>query len=180
MFRFDWAGILYASLGFSLLYAALDQGNRLDWLNSGLINALLLGGTLLLIAFVVHELSHDRPWINLRFAASGNIPLLFLLITFFRFVILSTAYIIPQFLTSVQNYRAMEIGGVLMWIALPQFLLAPVVATLLRFVDARLPIAFGFALIGCACFMAGQLTQDWVGDDFLPSQIVQAVVSRLD
>ena len=44
----DWAGLLYASLGFSLIYAALDQGNRLDWLNSGLINGLLLGGALLL------------------------------------------------------------------------------------------------------------------------------------
>jgi MFS transporter, DHA2 family, multidrug resistance protein len=171
----DWGGILYASIGFSLIYAGLDQGNRLDWLNSGLISALLLGGGLLLIAFVVHELSHDRPWINLRFAVSGNIPLLFLLITFFRFVILSTSYIIPQYLTTVQNYRAMEVGGVLLWIAMPQLLLGPVVATLLRFVDARLPMAFGFALVGCACFMAGQLTNEWAGDDFLPSQIVQAV-----
>ena len=89
-------------LGFSLLYAALDQGNRLDWLNSGLINALLLGGGLLLIAFVVQELTTPRPWINLRYAARGNIPLLFLMITFFRFAILSTAYLIPQFLTVVQ------------------------------------------------------------------------------
>jgi DHA2 family multidrug resistance protein len=171
----DWAGILFASLGFSLLYAALDQGNRLDWLNSGLINALLLGGGLLLIAFVVNELMHERPWIHLRFAASGNIPLLWLLITFFRFVILSTAYIIPQYLTIVQNYRAIEVGSVLLWIALPQILLGPVVATLLRFVDARVPMAFGFALIGCACFMAGQLTHDWAGADFLPSQIIQSV-----
>jgi MFS transporter, DHA2 family, multidrug resistance protein len=30
----DWAGMLYAGAGFSLLYAALDQGNRLDWLSS--------------------------------------------------------------------------------------------------------------------------------------------------
>lgn len=171
----DWAGILYASLGFSLLYAALDQANRLDWLNSGLVNALLLGGGLLLAAFVAQELIHGRPWINLRFAASGNFPLLLLLLTFFRFVILSTAYIIPQYLTTIQNYRAIGVGSVLMWIALPQFLLAPVVATILRFVDARLPLAFGFALVGCACFMAGQLTHDWAGDDFLPSQIVQAV-----
>jgi DHA2 family multidrug resistance protein len=170
----DWAGILYASVGFSLLYAALDQGNRLDWLNSGLINALLLGGGLLLVAFVVYELVHDRPWIDLRFLASGNMPLIFLFIAFFRFVILSTAYIIPQYLTTVQNYRAIEIGGVLVWIALPQFLLAPIVATMLRFVDARLLMACGFALVGSACFMAGQLTHDWVGGDFLPSQIVQA------
>jgi hypothetical protein len=52
----DRAGMLYAGAGFSLLYAALDQGNRLDWLNSGLINSLLLGGTLLLIVFVVTSL----------------------------------------------------------------------------------------------------------------------------
>ena len=171
----DWAGMLYASVGFSLLYAALDQGNRLDWLNSGLINALLLGGILLLVAFVVHELWHPRPWINLRFAVSGNMPLLLLFIAFFRFVILSTSFIIPQYLTTVQNYRAIEVGGVLKWIALPQFLTAPVVATILRFVDARLTMALGFALVGCACFMAGQLTHEWIGEDFLPSQLVQAV-----
>jgi MFS transporter, DHA2 family, multidrug resistance protein len=175
----DWAGMLYASVGFSLLYAGLDQGNRLDWLNSGLINALLLGGTLLLVVFVVHELTHERPWINLRFAFSGNIPLLLLFISFFRFIILSTAYIIPQYLTTVQNYRAIEIGGVLKWIALPQFITAPVVATILRFVDARLMMALGFALVGCACFMAGQLTHDWIGEDFLSSQLLQAVGQSL-
>jgi DHA2 family multidrug resistance protein len=171
----DWSGILYAALGFSLLYAALDQGNRLDWLNSGVITGLLLGGGLLVAAFIVQELTSHRPWINLRYAAKGNIPLLFLLVTFFRFAILSTSFLIPQFLTTVQDFRAIEIGGVLMWIALPQFLLAPLVGTLLRFVEPRIPLALGFALVGCGCFMAGQLTQVWAGDDFLPSQLVQAV-----
>src|ERR1700728_4293222 len=61
-----------------------------------------------------------------------------------------------------------------MWIALPQFLLAPIVATILRFVDARLTMAFGFLLVGCGCFMAGQLTHDWASNDFLASQILQA------
>jgi MFS transporter, DHA2 family, multidrug resistance protein len=171
----DWPGIIYAALGFSLLYAALDQGNRLDWLNSGLVVALLLGGGILLILFVAQELTYDRPWINLRYGATGNIPMLFLLITFFRFAILSTSYIIPQFLTTVQNYRAIEVGGVLMYIALPQFLIAPAAATILRFVEPRLPLAVGFALVGCGCFMAGQLTQDWTGSAFLPSQMVQAL-----
>jgi DHA2 family multidrug resistance protein len=171
----DWAGIVYAAVGFSLLYAALDQGNRLDWLNSGLINALLLGGGIVLVAFVVQELTSRRPWINLRFAAKGNFPLLFVFIAFYRLVILSTSYIIPQYLTTVQNFRAIEVGSVLKWIALPQFLIAPVVAAILRFVDPRLTTAFGFALVGSACFMAGQLTQAWAGNDFLPSQILQAL-----
>lgn len=171
----DWWGMVYASIGFSAIYAALDQGNRLDWFRSGLINGLLLSGIVLLAAFVVRELTHDRPWINLRFAVRGNFPLLTLYIVFFRFIILSTSYIIPQYLATVQNFRALQTGDVLLWIALPQFLIAPVVATILRFVDPRVPMAFGFAMVGCACFMAGQLTHDWTADDFLPSQLLQAV-----
>src|SRR5271167_652565 len=171
----DWWGMLYASLGLSVIYAALDQGNRLDWLQSGLTNGLLLAGAILLAAFVVRELTHDRPWLDLRFAVRGNFPLLTFYVAFFRFIILSTSYIIPQYLATIQNYRALETGGVLLWIALPQFLIAPVVATTLRFVDPRVPMAFGFAMVGCACFMAGQLTQDWATDDFLPSQLLQAV-----
>jgi len=171
----DWPGILFASLGLCMVYAALDQGNRLDWLNSGLINGLLIGGGVLVAAFFVREMTCARPWINLRFALSGNIPLLVAYITFFRFVILSTSYLIPQYLTTVQDYRAIEVGGVLIWIAMPQFLIAPAVATVLRFVEARIMLALGFALIGCACLMAGQLTSAWAGNDFLPSQIVQAV-----
>jgi len=170
----DWIGILYVSVGFSLLYAALDQGNRLDWLNSGLINGLLMGGGVLVIAFIVQECISDHPFIHLRFVVSGNIPLLCFYIAFFRSIILATSYIIPQYLTTIQGFRALEVGGVLLWVALPQFIIAPIISIILRYVDPRLPLAFGFALIGCACFMAGQLTGSWASDDFLPSQIVQA------
>ena len=66
-------------------------------------------------------------------------------------------------------------AAALVWIALPQFVLAPIAATMLRFIDARLLTAVGFALIGVACFMAAQVTDQWIGDDFLPSQIVQVL-----
>ena len=52
----DWPGLAYSGLGFALLYAGLDQGNRLDWVNNGLVNGLLLSGGLLTLAFVVREL----------------------------------------------------------------------------------------------------------------------------
>jgi MFS transporter, DHA2 family, multidrug resistance protein len=171
----DWWGMLYLSLGLSAIYAALDQGNRLDWLRSGLINGLLVAGVLLLAAFVVQELTNERPFIHLRFAVRGNFPLLTFYISLFRFVILSTSYIIPQYLGTIQNYRALETGRVLLWVALPQFLVAPAVATILRFVDARVTMAIGFAMVGAACFMAGQLTHDWATEDFLPSVLLQAV-----
>jgi DHA2 family multidrug resistance protein len=96
----DWWGIVYPSLGLSMIYAALDQGNRLDWFRSRLINGLVLAGTLLLVVFVVRELTYNRPWLSLRFAVRGNFPLLALYITIFRFIILSTSFIIPQYLAA--------------------------------------------------------------------------------
>ncbi|SDI57295.1 drug resistance transporter, EmrB/QacA subfamily [Paraburkholderia steynii] len=171
----DWMGLFYAGVGFSLLYAALDQGNRLDWLHSGLICGLLLAGVILVVAFVVHELTAEQPLINLRFVVTGNVPILAVVLIMFRFVILSTALIVPQYLTTIQGFRGLQTGDVLLWVALPQFALAPLIAMTLRHVDARIPLALGFSLIGIACFMASGLTRDWQSDDFLASQIVQAI-----
>ena len=42
----------------------------------------------------------------------------------FRFIILSTAYIIPTYLQTVQNFRELQVGSVLLWIALPQLVIA--------------------------------------------------------
>jgi MFS transporter, DHA2 family, multidrug resistance protein len=61
------------------------------------------------------------------------------------------------------------------WIALPQFALVPLVAVALRRLDARLLLTVGFALIAIGSWMNTGLTHDWVGGDFLPSQIVEAV-----
>jgi DHA2 family multidrug resistance protein len=172
----DWPGVVYSGVGFGLLYAGLDQGNRLDWNNNGLVNGLLLAGGLLTLLFIVRELvDTGRPFINLRLLMQGNVPFLFLLIAGFRFIILSTAYIIPNYLQTVQNYRELQVGAVLLWIALPQLLIVVPLGWLMRRVDGRPILAFGTTLIGIACIMASDLTSQWATYDFLPSQILQAI-----
>src|SRR6201996_7984992 len=75
----DWPGLVYAGVGFALLYAGLDQGNRLDWNNNGLVNGLLLSGGLLTLAFVVRELTAAKPFLNLRLLTrEGLVPILLL------------------------------------------------------------------------------------------------------
>jgi DHA2 family multidrug resistance protein len=170
----DGWGMFFAAAGFSMLYAALDQGNRLDWLNSGTITGLLLAAGVLIAAFVVQILVTDHPWINPRFLLQRNIALLMTILVLYRFIILSTSYLIPQYLTVIQNFRSLEVGKVLVWIAVPQFVLAPLIARLLRWLDPRLVLAIGLCCVGVACIMASQLTKDWATDDFLPSQILQA------
>src|SRR5580658_7183416 len=62
----DIFALLAGGVGLALIYAALDQGNRLDWLNSGLVWGLMLAGGLVLVAFVVHESRTARPLLNLK------------------------------------------------------------------------------------------------------------------
>jgi DHA2 family multidrug resistance protein len=61
------------------------------------------------------------------------------------------------------------------WIALPQFVLVPLVALLVQRIDARVILMFGFATISLGSWMDTGLTHDWAGGDFLPSQCVEAV-----
>ena len=175
MRRTDWCGIVFAGLGFGLIYAGLDQGNRLDWLNSGVVSALLASGALLVAAFLVNETVVPFPLIHLKVASQRNVLIPALLITVYGFGSSATAFILPDYLTRVQGLRDLQIGDVLDWIALPQFVLVPMTALMLRRIDARLLLALGFAVIAIGSWMDTGLTHDWANDDFLPSQIVEAV-----
>src|SRR5882724_8384924 len=106
----DIFGLASGGIGLALIYAALDQGNRLDWTHSGLVWGLLLSGALLLIAFLVHESRTPYPGVDLRIVRASPLPRLLLLIAFLRLTILSTSYAIPQFLLVVRGFRALEVG----------------------------------------------------------------------
>ena len=74
----SFAGFLYASAGLALLFAALDQGQRLDWWRSSVFTALFASGTFFLLCamrFVVcarrthlvdlpypPQMEHDSSW----------------------------------------------------------------------------------------------------------------------
>lgn len=173
--RTDWVGIVYAGFGFGLIYVAIDQGNRLDWLNSGTICGLLLGGAILVAAFLAHEWRAEYPLIHLPVVMRRNVAIPALLISIYGFGSLATGFVLPDYLTRIQGLRDLQIGDVLDWIALPQFVLVPLVAMLLRRVDARLMLVVGFATIAVGSWMNTGLTHDWAGGDFLPAQCVEAV-----
>ena len=174
--RADVYGFLYGGSGFALIYAALDQGNRLDWLNSPLIIGLLTAGGILLIAFFIHEWLCPYAVIDLKVVWEPPLPRMLLLISFLRLTILSTALVIPQFLQTVRGFRALEVGDTLTWIAAPQLLICLIAGYTLRRADPRIVAVFGFTCICIACLMISyKLTPAWGSDQFIPSALLQAV-----
>ena len=173
--RTDWGALVYGGVGFALIYAGLDQGNRLDWLNSGVVNGLLLGGLFLIVLFFVHEALTPAPLIHLSVLRKVNVWGPALLISIYGFGSTATGFVLPDYMTRVQGLRDIQIGDTLNWIALPQIVLVPVVALLVRRFDARYLLVIGFATIAVGSWMNTGLTHDWAGGDFLPSQCVEAV-----
>jgi len=171
----SWRGFLYASLGFALLYIALDQGQRLDWMNSGTIIALTVAGAFLLLVTVVRRAMMPNPLVNFKFLIRRNTLLLGIVLMLFRFLMLATVVVIPSYLASVQGYLPLQTGPVMLWVALPQVVFGLLAMYLLRDIDARLILAAGFTLVAIACLMNAQLSSAWSGANFWLSQAVMAV-----
>jgi DHA2 family multidrug resistance protein len=172
----DVYGLVSCGLGLALIYAALDQGNRLDWTHSGVIWGLTLAGITMLISFAIHEKTSAYPWLDFHVAFARPLPYLLLLIALLRLTILSTAYLIPYYLGGVRGFRAMQVGDTLIWIAAPQLIICPFAAFMLRRSDPRIIASLGLCLVGLACMVvAYRLTPLWGSQQFLPSQLLQAV-----
>ncbi len=171
----SWRGFLYASLGAALVYGALDQGQRLDWWRSGTFVALFVTGIFFMGAAAVRHFLQPNSLINFRFLKQGNTLLLGVVLVLFRFGLLATVVLVPTYLGSVVGYSAEQIGPILLWIAMPQFVVGIFAVCLLGRMDSRLILALGFGLIAAACIANAQLSSSWSGPSFAITQLVLAL-----
>jgi DHA2 family multidrug resistance protein len=172
----DWGGMLLLGTGVSMIYAGLDQGNRLDWLESGTVMALLLGGGLLCVAFLINEMMVRQPWAHINVLFSRNIGLSLIVILLYTLTSLSNSSLVPNFLGVVGQLRPEQTGTLLVtYGALPMFMMVPVSIFLLRHVDPRFVLVVGLSAFAAANLLGTQLTHDWALGDFVPIVILQSI-----
>jgi MFS transporter, DHA2 family, multidrug resistance protein len=171
----SFAGFLYWSAGLAALYAAIDQGERLDWWRSGLFNALFLGGSFLVVCAIVRRLRMPNPLVAVPYLRQWNTILLGIALFFFRFCLVATIILIPQSL-AVQGFVANEIGPAVIWSALPLILLAFIAGLLLaKRVDSRFLMASGFTCMAFACYLNADLTSAWSASNYYRTELLMGV-----
>src|SRR5271165_2493122 len=171
----SFAGFLYASAGFALLFAALDQGQRLDWWRSGLFNALFFGALVFLTGTLVRRLRSPNPLVDLPYLREWNTVLLSAGLILFRFCLLATIVVVPLSL-SIHGFEADQIGPAILWTALPQLLIAAIAALfLLSGLDSRLLMAAGFSCMAAACILNAQYTSAWSAANFYRTELLMGV-----
>jgi DHA2 family multidrug resistance protein len=172
----DWGGMLLLGTGMAMLYAGLDQGNRLDWLESGTVVALLLGGAVLTVLFFINESLINQPWAHANVILSRNTGLAILLILLYTLTSLSNSSLAPNFLTTLAELRPEQSGALFLHYAvLPMVVWVPLSVYLMRRYDARLVLTTGLAAFGIAGLLGTQITHDWSLGDFVPMVLLQSL-----
>ncbi len=176
----DWGGMLLLGASVGMIYAGLDQGNRLDWLGSGTVMALLVGGGVLFVAFLINESLSAQPWAHVNVLFSRNIGLALVVILLYTLTSLSNSSLVPNFLGNIGLLRPEQSGLLLLtYGALPMVVLVPVSIWLLRHFDPRLVVVLGFACFAAANLWGTQLTHDWAREDFIGIVLLQAIGQSL-
>ena len=176
----DWGGMLLLGVSVSMIYAGLDQGNRLDWLGSGTVMALLVGGGLLFVAFLVNESLVRQPWAHVNVLFSRNAGLALVGILLYTLTGLSNSSLVPNFLSVVDLMRPEQSGALLfLYGALPMLVLVPVSIVLLRHFDSRLVVVLGFSAFAAANLWGTELSHDWAREDFIGIVLLQSVGQAL-
>jgi DHA2 family multidrug resistance protein len=171
----DWGGMLLLGSGMAMLYAGLDQGNRLNWLESGTVIALLAAGTGLIVIFLVNEVVVRQPWAHFSVLLNRNIGLSLILILLYVFTSLSSASLAPNFLITVAELRPEQIGPTfLCYAGLPMLVWLPLSILLMRRMDARILVILGMVSFALSAFLGTGITHEWAPGDFAPMIALQS------
>jgi DHA2 family multidrug resistance protein len=172
----DWGGMLLLGSGLALIYTGLDQGNRLDWFESGIVTSLLVGGSVLVVGFLINEAVVREPWAPPSVLMSRNIGLVLLALMTYMVTSLSNTMLVPNFLMVVGQLRPEQVGMVhLNYTALPLVGVVAAAVFLLRRFDARFVALCGLTSFAIAGWMGTGITHEWSPDDFIPMALMQSL-----
>jgi len=172
--RPSWRGFAYFSAGLALLYGAMDQGERLDWLHSGVITGMVVAGVFLILAAAVRRIVQPNQIVNLSFLNRRNTIILSFSIFFFKFSHLATIVLIPNFLGNVAGYKPLQTGTALAWVAIPMFAVVWLGALLVLYANSRVTLILGFAVAALASWRLAHLDASWAGTSFEMVELVLA------
>ncbi|MBO6522065.1 MAG: DHA2 family efflux MFS transporter permease subunit [Rhodospirillales bacterium] len=96
--KLEWTGFLLITTSIACIQLALSRGQRLDWFESTEIVVEVFVGVLALYLFVVHSLTHDKPFLNLRLLLNKNYSIGLILVTIYGMLNFTPMVILPGLL----------------------------------------------------------------------------------
>ncbi len=156
----DWQGFGMMALGIGLLQVVLDKGQEADWFGADWIGWSVAVAVVSLVSWVIWELTHDEPIVNLRLLKDRNFATATVMVAFLGAVLYGTTAMLPIFMQTMMGYPAFQAGYAMMPRGLGSFFSMLIVGRLIRFVDPRLLAVLGFGGVGGSCWVLSQMNLD--------------------
>ena len=116
-------------------------------------NAILMTlGILSLILFVVNELTHPNPLLDLRVLKLFDFSISLIITSVLTLALMGSSYILPMFLQNIRGYTAMETGLIMLPSALVMGVLMPISGKMFDKMGAKPLVIPGLIILGISSY----------------------------
>jgi DHA2 family multidrug resistance protein len=158
--RFDWTGFAALSIALAALQLALDRGEELDWLNSPVIVACLIGTGLSFYLFAVHMFTARDTFIPRSIFLDINFVAGLITMFFVGLVLLASSALLAPYLENLSNDPVVTAGLVMAPRGAGTLLAMQVAGRLTNRMDPCHMIFLGYVMLGLSCYMQEGWTPD--------------------
>lgn len=148
---FDIIGFLSSTVGIVSVLYVLGEGSSIDW--GKIENPILMTlGCLSLVLFIVNELTHPDPLLDLRILKLFDFSISQIISTVLTFALMGGVYVLPLFLQNVRGYTAMEAGIIMLPGALVMGVMMPISGSLFEKVGVKTVVIPGLILLAISSY----------------------------
>jgi MFS transporter, DHA2 family, multidrug resistance protein len=168
----DWLAIGLLALGLGSLQTLLEEGNSEGWLDSTLIQGLLLLSVAGLAAFVYRELHSAEPIVDLRVLRHRSLAAGSVLSIVIGVALYGALFAVPIFTQSILHFTAQQVGLLMMPGALLSAVTMQLASRLVQIYDPRRVLVVGGLVLVSSLAWLGQLSPNTgAGDLFWPLMV---------
>jgi EmrB/QacA subfamily drug resistance transporter len=148
---FDVIGFISSSIGLVSVLYVLGEGSAIDW--GDIENPLLLTlGCFSLLLFVVNELTHPDPLLDLRLFKIPDFSISQVLSCAMTFALMGGVYVVPVFLQNIRGYTALQTGLIMFPSAIATGIMMPLSGKIFDHVGAKPVVIPGIIILALASY----------------------------
>lgn len=167
--KLDLLGIILAPIAFSMLAYGVTQSSK-SWTDSGTLTGLIVGGVALIL-FIIVELRHSDPIMELKVFKSSGFALGAITTWLMQIALFGMFLIIPLYLQTIKQFTPFETGLIIFPQAIASGIMMPISGKLYDKFGARPLAVIGLAIVTGTLFTLSHISVDSSRTFFVLCQI---------
>lgn len=153
---FDYLGFLTSTIGLVFILYVLGEGGTVDW--GDIKNVLMMTiGVFSLIIFVINELTHSDPLLDLRIFKYIPFTVSMFISVFTTMAMFGIVFIMPLFLQNIRGYSPIQTGLIMLPSAVVMGIMMPIGGKIADKIGAKPLVILGSLITASAAYLLSKL-----------------------